>query len=223
MASNPDSSTSTAIAQPDRERLLAAWNEFGAACRDTIAPEATYQAWFAHFLIEQFGLLKVVREVDFGARHLHADDRPDFAGSDLRLDVCVLRSDEHVYLPHRSALGDPSTPEGYAAHSGLGCLKDLTVITELKVAASVTNGLPYAQINRDARKLQAILTAGRDHPLNAGHSMPIAFMCVLDNHPTWRLNRTILTRYQEETGSASGIEWLVHPATQRERESLRAP
>lgn len=201
----------------DRDKFLAAWNRFGTACGDTIAPEATYQAWLAHFLIEQFGLRKVVREVDFGARHLQESDRQAFHGSNLRLDVCVLHSDERVYLPHRSALGDPATPGGYAAHSGLGRLKDLAIISELKVGSSVTNGLPYSQINRDAQKLQAILAAGRNHALNAGRVMPLAFVCVVDNHPTWRLNRRILASYQERTDSATGVEWLILPTTQRHR------
>lgn len=47
-----------------------AWRTMSESCWDTIAPEATYQAWLAHFAIQELGLLHVVREVDFGARHL---------------------------------------------------------------------------------------------------------------------------------------------------------
>ena len=36
--------------------------------RRTVAPEATYQAWLAHFLMEQVEVLRVVREVDFGSQ-----------------------------------------------------------------------------------------------------------------------------------------------------------
>jgi hypothetical protein len=61
-----------------------------AACSATVAPEATYQAWFAHFLIQRFGLLRVVREVDFGARHLDEQARARFRGANLMLDVMVL-------------------------------------------------------------------------------------------------------------------------------------
>jgi hypothetical protein len=147
--------------------------------------------------------------VDFGARHLQQADPPVFAGHNLRLDVCVLRSDDRVYLPHRSALGGASTPQGRAARSGLGRLPDLAVITELKVASSMTQGLPYAQVHRDAQKLQAILAAGRHHAANAEHPMPLAFVCVLDNHPRWRLNREVLARHQHRTASATEVEWLV--------------
>ncbi len=200
-----------------RSRFVRAWKRFAQETSGTVAPEATYQAWFAHFLIEEFGLLRVVREVDFGARHLHPDDQRTFDGNNLRLDICILRSSEDVYLPHRSALGDPATSEGYAAHSGLGRLKDLAVISELKIGSSVTGGLPYAQINRDARKMQALMAAAREHPLGKGHPMPMAFMCVLDNHRTWRLNRQILNRYQQRYSTTDGIEWLIAPTNQRRR------
>ena len=45
----------------------AAWDDFTRACATTVAPEATYQAWLAHFVIERLDLLRVVREVDFDA------------------------------------------------------------------------------------------------------------------------------------------------------------
>lgn len=46
-----------------------------------MAPEATYQAWFAHFLMEQFDPRRVVRAVDFGSRYLEDDDRHRFSGT----------------------------------------------------------------------------------------------------------------------------------------------
>lgn len=140
MASNPNGSVSTAITQPERDEFLAAWNQFGAACNNTVAPEATYQAWFAHLLIEQFGLLHVVREVDFGAKHLDEDDRALFSGSSLKVDVSVLRGPE-VFLPHRALLGDKHTPEGQAARSGFGRLPDLLIATELKIGSTQMRGL----------------------------------------------------------------------------------
>lgn len=191
------------------DRFIAAWDGFAAQCSNTVAPEATYQAWFAHFLIEQFGLLSVVREVDFGARHLIVEDQTLFDGQNLRLDVCVL-CQPIVYLPHRSALGPRSTPEGYAARSGLGRLPDLAVISELKVASTVTHRLPYSAIVRDAKKLQAILKAGRQFDVNRNQPMPQAYLCVLDNHPTWRLNRSLLDSRLAQEGPLDDVHVLVH-------------
>jgi hypothetical protein len=191
------------------DRFLAAWYGFAAQCSNTVAPEATYQAWFAHFLIEQFALLSVVREVDFGARHLIVGDQALFDGQNLRLDVCVLRR-PIVYLPHRSALGPRSTPEGNSARSGLGRLPDLAVISELKVASTVTHRLPYSAIVRDAKKLQAILNAGRQLEANRNKPMPEAYLCVLDNHPTWRLNHSLLDRRLAQAGPLDDVHVLVH-------------
>src|SRR5690349_18992334 len=47
-----------------------AWRDLAFQCHDTIAPEAAYQAWLAHFAICRLTPVHVVREVDFGARYL---------------------------------------------------------------------------------------------------------------------------------------------------------
>jgi len=54
----------------DAAVFVEVWSELVAACAPTTASEATHQAWLAHFAINRFGLLRVVREVDFGSRHL---------------------------------------------------------------------------------------------------------------------------------------------------------
>ena len=45
-------------AHPHAVAFKAAWQEFTQACAGTIAPEATYQAWLAHFMINRVGLLQ---------------------------------------------------------------------------------------------------------------------------------------------------------------------
>jgi hypothetical protein len=37
-------------------KFRAAWEVFGRTCAGAVAPEATFQAWFAHYLISQFGI-----------------------------------------------------------------------------------------------------------------------------------------------------------------------
>ena len=52
-------------------KFEAAWEVFARTCAHAVAPEATFQAWFAHYLISQFGSDRVAREPIF--KHLHAD------------------------------------------------------------------------------------------------------------------------------------------------------
>jgi hypothetical protein len=79
-----------ALADSHATKFKAAWQEFTSTCSGTVAPEATYQAWLAHFMIQRVGLMQVVREVDFGARHLGAA-AAHFRGSSLMVDLLVLR------------------------------------------------------------------------------------------------------------------------------------
>jgi hypothetical protein len=170
----------------DGAAFAAAWNDFAAATARTVAPEATYQAWLAHFLIERLELLRVVREVDFGARHLLPDDVTVFTGSNLMVDITILR-EPLVNLPRRAALARGTLPDGTPdPKSGLQRLADFSVVTELKVASSQMEGLDTTEVVRDFQKLSALLNAAqRSYP---SHPLPAAFVGVLDNHPTRRLN-----------------------------------
>src|SRR4051794_533918 len=94
-------------ADGDAATYVEVWHEFTAACAQTVAPEATYQAWLAHFAINRYGLLRVVPEVDFGSRHLGQDAAVSFAGHNLMVDVVILR-EPTVNLPRRVALDDRS-------------------------------------------------------------------------------------------------------------------
>ena len=95
----------------DHEAFAGAWAAFTETCAATVAPEATYQAWLAHFLMERIELLRVVREVDFGARHLLPQDTEVFTGSNLMVDITVLRA-PLVHLPRRAALARGTIPDG---------------------------------------------------------------------------------------------------------------
>jgi len=54
-------------------KFEAAWEVFARTCANAVAPEATFQAWFAHYLISQFGIDRVAREPIF--KHLHAESK----------------------------------------------------------------------------------------------------------------------------------------------------
>lgn len=46
-------------------KFRAAGEVFARTCAAAVAPEATFQAWFAHYLISQFGIDRVAREPIF--------------------------------------------------------------------------------------------------------------------------------------------------------------
>ncbi|MCX6433953.1 MAG: hypothetical protein NTX29_14670 [Actinobacteria bacterium] len=193
-------------------RFETAWNAFATACSDTVAPEATYQAWFAHFLMEHFDPLQVVREVDFGSKYLNEslEDLDRFPGSNLMLDVMILR-DPMVDLPRRSTLGPRHSDVTPNPRSGLCRLKRFTIISELKVGSSQGLGLGYRELVRDFHKLDAILRAvQRDHPEDP---LPISVMCILDNNTSHRLNRAHLDDLLEGASIRSPIRVLLHPET----------
>lgn len=203
-------------ADPHALAFEAAWQDFTVACADTVAPEATYQAWLAHFTIQRTGLLHVVREVDFGARHLGDAARSTFRGSNLMVDLLVLRQPV-VHLPRRAALAQKHLPDGQPnPRSGLARLRDFSVITELKVSATQIEGLGYTEVVRDFEKLSAILDAAEaQYP---GQPLPAAYVGVFNNrlrprfsfdHLARRLARTDirpdvhLLRFDRQTDSHS--------------------
>ena len=183
-----------------------AWRELTKTCANTIAPEATYQAWLAHFVIERLDLLRVVREVDFGTRHLGASAQEHFKGTTLMVDVLILR-EPIVNLPRRAALGQKLLPGGTPnPRSGLARLKDFSVITELKVSATQMGGLDYGEVLQDFRKLSYILDAAEDQ--FPGQPLPAAFVGVFDNHPKRRFNFDLLQQRLEQASVRPDVQLL---------------
>lgn len=181
-----------------------AWAEFAATCSDTVAPEATYQTWLAHLLMQRIGLLHVVREVDFGARHLGDGVAQRLRRQHLMLDVVALRQ-PIVDLPRRSALTDPTLPEGAPnPRSGLARLQDFSIVCELKVSSTQVEGHDCSEVVYDFVKLSAILTAAEsDYP---GNPMPAAFVAILGNHRTRPFNVPHLIRRLGEEEVSPDIE-----------------
>lgn len=160
-----------------QQKFEAAWEVFAMTCGSYLAPEASYQAWFAHYLISQFGIDRVAREPVVHIRNLPENEHTmTFGGkSEIRLDAVVTR-EPGIMMPHyanRLAKAVDGT--------GLGLLNHLDVISELKVAASQTNGLDFPEVKRDIYKLRMLFHARREE---YGESkQPLAYLCVLDNHP----------------------------------------
>ncbi|NMM25542.1 MAG: hypothetical protein HHJ11_19065 [Phycicoccus sp.] len=111
-------------------KFEAAWEVFARTCANAVAPEATFQAWFAHYLISHFGIDRVAREPIF--KHLHPDSQWQalVPGGEVKLDAGVMRK-PGVNLPHYIL----RAPDKDGGLTGMMSLADLAVISELKVAA----------------------------------------------------------------------------------------
>ena len=167
-----------------------AWRDLASQCHDTIAPEAAYQAWLAHFAIRRLTPVQVVREVDFGARYLgEAAGSPQTARKPHGGSPAVAGTDCEPASP--CSTGSSPLPDGTVnPRSGLGRLGDFSVITELKVSATQIEGLDYGEVVRDFRKLSVILAAAeRDYP---DHRLPAAYVGVFANARRPRFNFDLL-------------------------------
>ncbi|MCW4465473.1 hypothetical protein OK351_08155 [Glutamicibacter sp. MNS18] len=163
-------------AERSDQKFKAAWNVFAMTCGMFMAPEPSYQAWFAHYLISQYGIDRIAREPVIHIRPLpESPFKARFTGSELRPDVVVTKA-PGIMMPHyanRLAKADDET--------GIGLLGHLSVISELKVAATQTGGLDFKAVCKDIDKLRFLLDAHRTIYPRA--SSPVAYLCILDNHP----------------------------------------
>lgn len=196
------------VTRAHAEAFETAWQEFTQTCADTVAPEATYQAWLAHFVIKNVDLLHVVREVDFGARHLGQASQARFPGSTLMVDLLVLR-EPVVNLPRRTVFGSKDLPDGQPnPRSGLARLKDFSVITELKVSATQLEGLDYTEVVRDFEKLSAILDATKEQYPDS--PLPAAYVGVFNNRAKPRFNFSHLRRRLADANVRADVQMLAY-------------
>lgn len=180
------------------KKFVAAWQVFSTTCSDAVAPEATFQAWFAHYLISQFGIDRVAREPDFQVRDASPTWSTLVGGSTVQVDAVVTRR-PGIYLPRRAALPD---------RSAVSRLSDLAVISELKVASTQGAGLGHTEVMRDFWKLSMLLDAADRRGIVA----PLAFMCILDNHAQRPYRFAHLDHRLQREGYDSRIVRLQHPA-----------
>lgn len=167
--------------EPIERKFRAAWTVFARTCQGVRAPEATFQVWFAHYLISQFGIDRVAREPIF--KHLQVESawKPLVPGGEVKLDVVITR-EPGVDLPHYVQRGGDG--------DGMQTLGDLAVICELKVGSSAGGGLDHREVAQDIYKLSLLLEQAdrlRQPP-------PLAFACIYDNHLRHRYRREGLER-----------------------------
>jgi hypothetical protein len=179
-------------------KFEAAWGVFARTCSSGVAPEATFQAWFAHYLISQFGIDRVAREPIF--KHRGADSRWQelVPGGEVKVDAVVLRT-PGVPLPHYVHRGGDG--------SGMETLGQLAVVSELKVAATAGTGLDHREVAQDLYKLSLLLEQAdrRDVPA------PLAYVGILDNNSTRRYRYSGLKARLAQFPHDSRVKVLVYP------------
>ena len=189
---------------PERvaQKFEAAWNVFAGSCGHLWANEASYQAWFAHYLIGQFGIDRVGREVIINEKYFIHSPGP----GEVRPDAVVAR-EPGIMIPHY-ANGEARSSD----KSGIGILKHLAVISELKVGASTTSGLQRRSILADVHKLGRLL---KEHSLNSPDSpTPLAYVCVLDNHHRQTIDLEALAA-EVKDAYHPGVRLLTATASQK--------
>jgi hypothetical protein len=181
-------------------KFEAAWEVFARTCAAAVAPEATFQAWFAHYLISQFGIDRVAREPIF--KHLHAESvwQSLVPGGEVKLDAVVLR-EAGVELPHYVHRGGDGT--------GMDTLAALAVISELKVASTAGLGLSHRQVAQDVSKLSLLLEQADRRGLPA----PLAYLGILNNNPRRPYPRESLERRLTRIPYDGRVRILIYPET----------
>lgn len=170
-------------------KFVAAWEVFSATCAQFLAPEPTYQAWFAHYLISQFGIDRVAREPMVKKENFSESSwKQKVLGNHIRLYVVDMKT-PGVHLPHYANRVDVA-PDG----TGLLRLRRMAVISELKVTATQGEGQIHGEVARDAYKL-SILLDELERSGVPGPDLPLAYLCVLDNHPSKPYRREALDQH----------------------------
>ena len=177
-------------------KFRAAWEVFASTCALSVAPEATYQVWLAHYLISQFGIDRVAREPNFKHKHFRSHYRESLRGNEVKLDVVIARS-PGIDLPHY--VHRESAGEG-----GIGALSQLAVIAELKVSATQGEGLEHTEVCMDFWKLSMLLEEADSNDIEA----PLAYVCILDNHRSKTYNFDWLGQRLDEEGFDARVKML---------------
>jgi hypothetical protein len=182
-------------------KYRAAWSVFTETCGNARAPEATFQVWFAHYLISQFGIDRVAREPNFNFRTATSGYRrhfqkPDRTGGEVRLDAVVARL-PGIDLPHYALRED-------AEEGGMDALAGMAVIGELKVASTARDGLDHTEVCLDFWKLSMLLEEAKNRVL----PVPLAYVGVVDNHSKKAYNFDHLLSRLAREGVHPGVKLL---------------
>ncbi|WLQ06108.1 hypothetical protein [Arthrobacter oryzae] len=183
-------------AEPVAVEFEAAWTVFARTCGHFWAPEATFQAWFAHYLTSQFGIDRVAGEPIININGFPGSElKAKVGGGEVRPDAVVTRHPGIVMPHYANRIGRASD------ESGLGLLKELAVISELKVGATVQGGRSNKSLRRDVDKLLLLL---EEYQATHDTELPLAYVCVLDNHARRQHSGDEIKDYCETVAAGRG-------------------
>lgn len=95
----------------------------------------------------------------------------------------------------------------------------MAVISELKVTATQGEGQDHGEVARDAYKLSMLLEELRNSGVPEV-DLPLAYLCVLDNHPTKTYAERTLQRRFEALSPDPKVTLLLHSAPPERRPSF---
>ena len=166
--------TNLDIERIDR-RFRVATENFMRSCFDLKANEKAFQAWFAAAVIQEFGMSRVYREIHLSKAQLRGIVGDQVAGrfakgNEVFPDLSVSWNEDI----------DARSTSARAESLGVkGMLRELAVITELKVTSSTTKSTPRSHVEADIEKLAVL---GEAHA-RSNEDQPLAvYMVILDNH-----------------------------------------
>ena len=165
-------------------RFEIAVGNFGRSCGHLLANEKAFQAWYSAFVIQEFGIARVYREIHLMKDHLFEEfDR------EHELTSGGLSSGNEV-MPDLSVSWEPdvdarhSVTREESVFEAKDLLREFAIVSELKVTGSTKTVTPISAIRRDLAKLMLIQHAS---PLNpeqredSGKNGLACYMVILDN------------------------------------------
>ena len=170
------------------KRFELAVSSFGHSCFDLCAREASFQAWYASCVIEEFALSRVYREIDFPKQDLFDGLSEDGLSDGFRLAPDQTRgaiNPDLVVSWFPDLQARTGVTRHMRIHSCTAMLRDIAIVSELKVAAIMKNPGQRKAMFADLGKLLAFLRchAKRDQDELPDRSIA-AYLVFLDNYVT---------------------------------------
>jgi len=161
-------------------RFEIAVSNFGQSCFDLQANEKAFQAWYASYVIQEFGISHVYREIHLWKSHLrelipNSDVLGKYlSGNELFPDVSVS------WYPNIDARHSNTRNDSFQNAGAF--LNQFSIVSELKVTGSTLRSTPISSIINDIIKLYIFSAAHKEfNNENDKIFMLKCYMVILDN------------------------------------------
>ena len=164
-------------------RFEIATENFCRSCFDMRANEKAFQAWFASYVIQEFGLSRVYREIHLEKNQLFqaCGEKKDgrfnsFNGNELFPDISIswrTNIDARHTVPREKSNLNQKVED---------FLSEFAIVSEFKITSSTQDPTPRADIIKDIKKLMFISSVKKENePIRMK-----TYLILLDNHETKR-------------------------------------